>query len=79
MAPRPDVCYMLIGLFADRGNYCNGSLFAPDSYTNDLLDYRYVLNMSLFVPLVKVKYSSNFKNSPYSLISKYFFPKTKGN
>ena len=45
MAPRPDVCYMLIGLFADRGNYCNGALFAPDSYTDDLLDYRQVLNL----------------------------------
>ena len=51
MAPRPDVCYMLIGLFADRGNYCNGALFAPDSYTDDLLDYRYVLKLTLFVQI----------------------------
>ena len=50
MAPRPDVCYMLIGLFADRGNYCNGALFAPDSYTDDLLDYRY-LRLTLFVQI----------------------------
>jgi len=43
LAPRADVCFMLIELFAnDNGCYCNGSIFAPDSYTNDLLDYRLV-------------------------------------